>query len=170
METSDTSCVVAPMIANHWEEVAAIYEAGIATKQATFETKAPSWETWDLAHRKDCRLVALLEDQIVGWAALSNVSGRCVYAGVAEVSIYIKADYRGKGIGNLLMETLIRESEGNGIWTLQAGIFPENMASLRLHHKHGFRTLGIKERIGKMEDTWRDVAQLERRSSIAGMD
>jgi phosphinothricin acetyltransferase len=153
-----------------WHEVARIYEAGIATKNATFETQVPEWEAWNNAHRRDARLVAKIDHKIAGWAALSNVSSRCVYAGVAEVSIYIDAVYRGQGIGDQLMTALIAESESNGIWTLQAGIFPENAASIKLHHKHGFRTIGKKERIGKMDKQWRDVALLERRSQVVGVD
>ncbi len=158
------------MTEKSWPDVARIYESGIATKNATFQTEAPDWDSWNNAHRPDCRLVAMIDDKIVGWVALSNVSSRCVYAGVAEVSIYVDSDYRGKGIGNKLMDTLIQESEANGIWTLQAGIFPENTGSLKLHHKYGFRTIGIKERLGKMDDKWRDVAMLERRSKVVGLD
>lgn len=153
-----------------WTDVARIYESGIATKNATFQTEAPDWNSWDNAHRKDCRLIAMIDKKIIGWAALSNVSSRCVYSGVAEVSVYVDSDYRGKGVGDKLMESLIIESELNGIWTLQAGIFPENIGSIKLHHKHGFRTIGIKERIGKMDGNWRDVAILERRSKIVGVD
>jgi L-amino acid N-acyltransferase YncA len=153
-----------------WVDVARIYESGIATKNATFQTEAPDWDSWDMTHRKDCRLIALINDKIVGWAALSPVSGRCVYAGVAEVSVYVDSGFRGMGIGDKLMESLIRQSELNNIWTLQAGIFPENTTSIKLHHKHGFRTIGIRERIGKMDKTWRDVAMLERRSSTVGID
>lgn len=162
--------VIEEMTEDSWINVARIYESGIATKNATFEKQAPDWDSWNNAHRKDCRLVAKINKRIVGWAALSNVSSRCVYSGVAEVSVYIDYEYRGKGIGDKLMDSLIKESETQGIWTLQAGIFPENTGSLRLHHKHGFRTIGIKERIGKMDDKWRDVALLERRSKIIGID
>ena len=158
------------MTADSWNDVARIYESGIATKNATFERQAPDWDSWSNSHRKDCRLMALIDGMIVGWAALSNVSGRCVYSGVAEVSIYVDSDFRGKGIGDRLMTELIRESEENGIWTLQAGIFPENTGSIRLHEKHGFRIIGKKERIGKMDDAWRDVMQLERRSKVVGID
>jgi len=158
------------MTADSWTDVARIYETGIATKNATFERQAPDWDSWNNAHRKDCRLIALIENKIVGWAALSNVSSRCVYSGVAEVSIYIDTDFRGKGIGDRLITELIKESESTGIWTLQAGVFPENTGSIRLHEKHGFRIIGKKERIGKMDDTWRDVLQLERRSKIVGID
>ncbi|MDD4438650.1 MAG: GNAT family N-acetyltransferase [Tissierellia bacterium] len=158
------------MTADSWTDVVRIYEAGIATKNATFERQASDWDSWNNAHRKDCRLIALIENKIVGWAALSNVSSRCVYSGVAEVSIYIDTDFRGKGIGDRLITELIKESESTGIWTLQAGVFPENTGSIRLHEKHGFRIIGKKERIGKMDDTWRDVLQLERRSKIVGID
>lgn len=153
-----------------WSDVVRIYESGIATNNATFQTKAPDWDSWDNAHRKDCRLIAKVDDEIIGWVALSNVSSRCVYSGVAEVSIYVDSTFRRKGVGDKLMGALIQESESNGIWTLQAGIFPENIGSLKLHHKHGFRTIGLKERIGKMSDTWRDVAILERRSKVVGVD
>jgi L-amino acid N-acyltransferase YncA len=162
--------VIGQMTEKSWLDVARIYESGIATKNATFQTEAPDWDYWDKAHRKDCRLIASINGKIVGWAALSNVSGRCVYAGVAEVSIYVDPGYRGIGVGDKLMVSLIKESELNGIWSLQAGIFPENAGSLNLHHKHGFRTIGIKERIGKMGDTWRDVMILERRSQVVGVD
>jgi len=158
------------MIADSWIDVARIYEEGIATKNATFEQQTPDWDSWNKSHRKDCRLVALVDNKVVGWAALSNVSGRCVYSGVAEVSVYVDSGYRGKGIGDRLLNALIKESELCGVWTLQAGIFPENISSIRLHHKHGFRTIGIRERLGKMDHKWRDVALLERRSKIAGVD
>lgn len=158
------------MTSDSWPEVKRIYESGILTKNATFEKQAPDWDSWDKAHRKNCRLVAVIENKIVGWAALSNVSNRCVYSGVAEVSIYVDSEYRGKGIGDRLMDSLIKESETHGIWTLQAGIFPENIGSIKLHHKHGFRTVGTKERIGKMDDKWRDVLLLERRSKVVGID
>lgn len=115
-------------------------------------------------------MIALVDNKVVGWAALSNVSGRCVYSGVAEVSVYVDSSNRGKGIGDRLLNSLIKESEKCGIWTLQAGIFPENISSIRLHHKHGFRTIGIRERLGNMNNKWRDVALLERRSQIVGND
>jgi L-amino acid N-acyltransferase YncA len=162
--------VIGQMTEKSWADVARIYESGIATKNATFQTEAPDWDSWDKTHRKDCRLIATINDTIVGWVALSNVSSRCVYAGVAEVSIYVDSEYRGKGVGEKLMDSLIKESELNGIWSLQAGIFPENKGSLNLHQKHGFRTIGIKERIGKMGNTWRDVMMVERRSQVVGID
>jgi len=158
------------MAEESWPEVARIYEEGIATKNATFQTEAPLWTDWNKAHRQDCRLVASIDGKIVGWAALSPVSARPVYAGVAEVSIYIDAASRGKKIGDQLMNMLIQESESNGIWTLQSGVFPENEASIRLHLKHGFKVLGVKDRIGKMDNNWRSVALLERRSNSVGID
>ena len=158
------------MAEESWPEVARIYEEGIATKNATFQTEAPLWTDWNKAHRQDCRLVASIDGKIVGWAALSPVSARPVYRGVAEVSIYIDNEFRGKKIGDQLMDMLIRESEANGVWTLQSGVFPENEASIRLHLKHGFKVLGVKDRIGKMDNNWRSVALLERRSNSVGID
>jgi len=130
------------LLPEHWHSVKAIYESGLATGNASFQTSAPSWEEWDAAHLKHSRLVSILNNQVVGWAALTPVSGRCVYAGVAEVSVYVHPDSRGLGIGEDLLQELIIESEKNGIWTLQAGIFPENIPSLRIHEKTGFRQVG----------------------------
>jgi L-amino acid N-acyltransferase YncA len=163
---STGNIVVAPMLATDWPEVERIYIQGITSKNGTFETQSPGWEAWDKAHRIDCRLVAKADNKVVGWAALSNVSARKVYAGVVESSVYIDGDYRGKGVGDKLMTELVEQSELKGIWTMQAGIFPENVASLRLHEKHGFRILGIREKIGKMDDKWRDVLLMERRSRV----
>lgn len=195
--------MTAPLLPLHWPAVRRIYEEGLATGNASFQTSAPSWEEWDRAHLAHSRLVALsgaitssaatasegspsgdmtpagdipptIDSSaagaatagvaVLGWAALSPVSSRCVYAGVAEVSIYIDAAHRGKGVGSLLMQALIAESEAQGIWTLQAGIFPENIPSTELHLRSGFRQIGIREKIGKMGDRWRDTALLERRS------
>ena len=153
-----------------WDAVRSIYLDGIATGQATFETDAPNWERWDQAHLRVPRLVALLNKNIVGWAALSRVSARSVYSGVAEVSVYVSSDGRGQGIGRALLETLVNESERNGLWTLQASIFPENVASISLHKSCGFREVGTRERIGKMKGVWRDTTLLERRSKLAGCD
>ncbi len=153
-----------------WPQVAAIYREGIATRNATFETEPPPWEKWDAAHRCDCRLVARRGHQLFGWAALSPVSGRCVYAGVAEVSLYIASAARGQGIGKALLTALIAESERAGIWTLQAGIFPENAASVGLHTACGFRIVGRRERLGQMHGVWRDVLLMERRSAVVGAD
>jgi len=162
--------VIETMNEQSWESVQRIYNDGIATKNATFQTQAPDFNAWDQAHRKDCRLIARIENQIAGWAALSNVSNRCVYAGVAEVSIYIDSHFRGMGVGDMLMKQLIAESEKSGIWTLQAGVFPENKASMALHLKNGFRVLGTREKIGKMDQIWRDVTMLERRSTEVGIN
>jgi L-amino acid N-acyltransferase YncA len=155
----------------HWDAVRRIYLEGIATGNATFETDAPSWEAWDKAHRADCRLVAPSGDggEIAGWAALSRVSDRCAYGGVAEVSVYVAASARGRGLGRRLLEELIARSEAAGIWTLQAGIFPENAASIVLHEKCGFRVIGVRKRLGRLAGVWRDVALLERRSERIGV-
>jgi L-amino acid N-acyltransferase YncA len=153
-----------------WEPVRSIYLEGIATGDATFETDAPSWEKWNAGHLPSCRLVARSGDAVRGWAALSPVSSRCVYGGVAEVSIYIGQEYRGMGLGRALLLALIAESEKNGLWTLQAGIFPENRASIDLHKSCGFREVGCRERIGKMDGRWRDTVLLERRSVVVGVD
>ena len=152
-----------------YPELSRIYLGGIATGNATFQTTALTWEEWNASHMQQCRLYIAEEGEMLGWAALTPVSNRCVYAGVAEVSIYIDQDKRGKGIGSLLMNELITQSEAEGIWTLQAGIFPENKASIRLHEKNGFRIIGYRERIGKMNDTWRDNLVLERRSRVVGI-
>lgn len=147
-----------------WPAVRAIYVEGIATGQATFETDAPGWEEWDVAHRPQPRLAAVAGDELVGWAALSPVSRRRVYAGVAEVSVYVATAQRGQGIGRLLLTALIDASEADGLWTLQASIFPENSASLRIHAACGFRVVGRRERIGQHDGRWRDVFLMERRS------
>jgi L-amino acid N-acyltransferase YncA len=160
---------ITALLPEYWPAVKAIYEAGLATGNASFQTSAPSWEEWDAAHLKHSRLVALDGDTVIGWAALTPVSGRCVYAGVAEVSVYIDEGSRGQGIGKALLQALIIESENNGLWTLQAGIFPENIPSVRLHEKAGFRQVGIREKIGKMGDRWRDTVLLERRSKTVAL-
>jgi L-amino acid N-acyltransferase YncA len=158
------------MHSTDWPLVKMIYEEGIKTGNATFETAAPAWEAWDNGHLKECRLIAKDGEKIVGWAALSPVSGRCVYAGVAEVSVYVSNNARGKGVGKLLLQKLIEASEASNLWTLQAGIFPENIASIKIHEAAGFRLIGKRERIGKMNDVWRDTLLLERRSDKVGID
>lgn len=158
------------MVPAHWDAVKDIYQQGIATKNATLQTDAPSWEEWDKSHLSTLRYVLLIDGVVAGWAALTPVSGRCVYAGVTEISVYVHEDYRGKGIGAALLQKLITESEKQNIWTLQSGIFPENLASIALHEKHGFRTIGFREKIGKMDGIWRDVVLMERRSKIIGQD
>lgn len=155
---------------NDWGRVREIYEQGIASGHATFETQAPSWEDWDDAHLASVRLVADVGGIVLGWAALSHVSDRCVYGGVGEVSVYVDEEGRGQGIGTALMSALVDASEVAGIWTLQAGIFPENRASVRAHEKVGFRTVGKREKLGKMDGRWRDVLLMERRSSVTGQD
>jgi L-amino acid N-acyltransferase YncA len=154
----------------HWKAVKKIYEEGIATGNATFQQTAPTWEEWNRDHLHHSRLIAKEDDLVVGWAALIPVSGRCVYAGVAEESVYIAQKTRGKGIGKLLLQNLIKESEANNIWTLQAGIFRENIASLTIHKDCGFRIVGIREKIGSMHGRWRDVVLLERRSTTIGIE
>ncbi|MCD0465200.1 GNAT family N-acetyltransferase [Flavobacterium sp. ENC] len=149
-----------------WQQVKSIYEKGIETGNATFQTSAPSWEDWNLSHLTSCRIVIENDNRLIGWAALTPVSSRCVYAGVAEVSVYVDPEQSGKGIGLLLLNELVKRSEAEGIWTLQAGIFPENKASIRIHEKAGFRILGIREKIGKQNGIWRDTALLERRSRL----
>jgi L-amino acid N-acyltransferase YncA len=157
------------MTEDHWPSVRRIYGEGIATGDATFATELPDWNGWDGSHLPNCRLIATENDEILGWAALGPVSTRQVYAGVAKVSVYVAAASRGKGIGKSLLRGLIEESERHGIWTLQAGIFPENIPSVSLHKSLGFREVGRRERIGKMRDQWRDTLLLERRSSIVGI-
>lgn len=153
----------------HWPAVRAIYEAGMATGNATFETQAPAWEAWDKGHLPHSRLVALNDaGTVLGWAALSPVSGRCVYGGVAEISVYLAEEARGQGLGRQLLQALIAESEANGIWTLQAGTFEENKASIGLHTQAGFRIVGYRERIGQHHGVWRNTVQLERRSLTVG--
>lgn len=152
-----------------WGQVAAIYTEGIDTKIATFQNSAPSWEEWNNGHSKECRIVARRGDTILGWAALSPVSSRCVYAGVAELSIYIAPECRGQKVGTELLNELIRLSEENGYWTLQSGIIKENIASLNLHKKCGFREIGYREKLGMMDNgKWHDVVLVERRSAKAG--
>ncbi len=173
---------ILPMLPELWPAVREIYRQGITTGNATFETELPDWEKWDSSHRKNCRLVAVepLEEEaaellvslnkrtVLGWAALSPVSTRRVYAGVAEVSVYVAAAARRRGVGKALLQALVQESEVNGIWTLQAGIFPENAASIALHKSCGFRKVGVRRSLGKLADAWRDVTLLERRSTTVG--
>jgi phosphinothricin acetyltransferase len=147
-----------------WPAVKAIYEQGIAGGQATFETEAPSWEAWDSSHLEGHRLVALQDTKVVGWAALSPVSERCVYAGVAEDSVYVADTAQGRGVGRRLLEELVAGADRDGIWTIQAGIFPENETSIELHRRCGFRVVGVRERLGRHHGVWRDVVLMERRS------
>lgn len=162
--------LLAPMTPAHWPEVVAIFREGIATGNATFESDAPPWERWDAAHLAAGRLVAAGGARVAGWVALGRVSDRCAYAGVAEVSLYVAAAARGRGVGGLLLDGVIEAAERAGLWTLQAGIFPENAASLALFDGRGFRRLGRRERIGRLGGKWRDVWLLERRSRVVGAD
>ena len=159
---------LAPFTISDWTAVREIYLEGIATGDATFEKSAPDWETFDARHLPCCRLAARDQEGVGGWAALSPVSARAVYAGVAEVSVYVAARARGRGIGSLLLNALVATSEEHGIWTLQAAIFPENRASIWLHQRAGFRVVGTRERIGCMDGRWRDTVLMERRSATAG--
>jgi len=162
------SVVIAVMQPGDWEAVARIYAEGIATGHATFEREVPSRKAWDQDHLNAPRLVARDGEAVLGWAALSPVSGRCVYGGVGEVSVYVASAARGRGVGKALLTRLIEESEREGLWTLQAGIFPENVPSLAVHRACGFREVGRRERIGQMDGRWRDVVLLERRSQRIG--
>ena len=151
-----------------WDAVRAIYLEGIATRNATFETESPSWDTWNNNHRPDCRLVARSNEKVLGWAVLSPVSRKPVYSGVAEVSVYVAADAREMGVGKALLGSLINASEKAGIWSLQAGLFKENSASITLHKGVGFREIGFQERKGSMDGIWRCVLLMERRSQVVG--
>ncbi|MBP7272562.1 MAG: N-acetyltransferase [Saprospiraceae bacterium] len=153
----------------HFSQIAEIYSQGIETGIATFETQVPDWETWSKAHLPECRIAAFEGETMAGWAALAPVSGRCVYAGVAEVSIYIAEKFRGKRIGTLLLQRLIAESEQIGLWTLQAGIFVENTNSITLHKTCGFRKIGFREKVGQLKGVWKDTVIMERRSKIVGV-
>jgi L-amino acid N-acyltransferase YncA len=157
--------LIEAMIPADWDRVRAIYEQGIASRQATFETVAPDWATWDAKYLGEPRLV-VRDPDVVGWAALSRVSAREVYRGVCEVSVYVDENARGRGIGRILLDGLVKASEEAGIWTLQAGIFPENEASVNLHLRHGFRVVGRREKIAQHHGVWRDTLLLERRSSV----
>ncbi len=162
---------IEPLLPEHWKDVRRIHLEGIATGEATFETdSAPDWETWSGDHLEYGRIVALLGDRVVGWAALTPVSDRCVYAGVAEVSVYVGSEARGQGVGSRLMAALVEESEKHALWTLQAGIFDGNDASVSLHEKYGFRIVGVRRRLGKLKGRWRDVLLMERRSDVVGVD
>ena len=163
------SISVESLTPNDWEAVRRIYAEGIATHNATFEVTTPEWAVWDAGHLPECRFVAREDGQVVGWVALSPYSKRHVYRGVAEETIYIAETARGRGVGSALMAMLIPASEALGIWTLQAGIFPENEASVKLHERCGFRVVGRRERLGQQNGRWRDVLFLERRSQTVGL-
>ena len=163
------------MTAADWPAVERIYREGIATGNATFETEPPSWQEFDQEKVTEPRLVALDGDAVVGWAAASRVSSRCVYEGVIEHSVYVSEIARGRGVGAELLDAFVKASEATGVWTVQSGIFPENEPSLALHRKLGFRDVGTRERVGKMSygpyaGRWRDVVIIEHRSDVAGVD
>ena len=170
MQPKDTQLIsIGPMVEQDWPEVREIYVQGINTGNATFEKSPPEWAAWDAGHLRACRLVARSADGVFGWAALSPVSSRCVFTGVAEVSVYVAGQARGQGVGKKLLHQLIEDSEREGIWTLQAGIFPENTASVELHKHYGFRVVGTREKLGSMDGRWRDVLLMERRSTVSGI-
>jgi phosphinothricin acetyltransferase len=168
MSEGRSRLTVEALLPDDWDAVAAIYAEGIATGNATFETTVPAYGQWDPAHLPGHRLVARADGLIVGWAALSAVSGRAVYAGVTENSIYIAEAARGQGIGRLLLQALVEGAERDGIWTIQTGIFPENGASIALHERCGYRIVGTRERLGRLDGVWRDVVLMERRSAVVG--
>jgi L-amino acid N-acyltransferase YncA len=163
LDASTATLTVQAMHPDDWPAVRAIYAEGIATGDATFESEPPGWETWDAAHLQEHRLVACRDGAVIGWVAAVPVSGRCVYRGVVEHSVYVAASARGQGVGRMLLEEFIASTEAGGVWTIQTGIFPENTVSLSLHERCGFRRVGIRERIGEREGRWRDVVLLERR-------
>ena len=157
---------VVPMAREHGAAVLAVYQAGLDTGQASFAHEAPVWPDWDAAHLAGHRFVALADGCVVGWAAVSPTSSRCVYEGVVELSVYVDPAAARRGVGRALVTALLESTEGAGIWTVQSGVFPENTASLALHRSLGFRVVGRRERIGRMRDgTWRDVILLERRTA-----
>lgn len=160
---------IRPIDHNNYPCVQEIYLEGIRTGTATFETTAPPWEQWDNNHLEFGRIAAYGDHKILGWAALTPASDRCVYGGVAEISVYVSEKTRGKGVGEFLLRELVRISEENGLWTLQAGIFRENKASIALHEKCGFRIIGYREKIGKLGGVWHDNLNLERRSKKVGL-
>ncbi len=168
MTSATAQVAIAALVPGDWDDVARIYADGIASGLATFETDVPAWADWDRAHVARHRLVARADGVTVGWAALAPVSARPVYAGVAEVSVYVAAAARGRGVGTALLAELVASSEAAGVWTLEAGILPENEASVRMHERCGFRVVGRRERLGRMRGVWRDVLLLERRSPVAG--
>ena len=160
--------MIRPLVPSDWPDVARIYAEGIESGHATFETEVPDWETWDSAHLEKCRLVFETEGEVQGWAALSPVSRRQVYRGVAEVSVYVGLEAQGRGVGSDLLTALIQCSETSGFWTLQTSIFPENQSSVALHARHGFRLVGTRVRIGSHHGRWRDTVLMERRSPSVG--
>lgn len=157
---------IRPLLKRDWNAVSKIYAEGIATGLATFETQVPEWKIWNKKYIKSCRIIAEIDNCIVGFAVLSKISDRTVYKGVAEESVYVSNAFKGQKIGEILLNELINESEKKGFWTLQAAIFSENYVSIKLHKKCGFRLVGIRERIGRLNGTWHDVQFFERRSDL----
>ena len=157
---------ITPISVSNYNQVANIYQEGLDTGLASFETKAPSWESWDIAHIDHSRIAVLENDVMLGWAALTPTSSRCVYGGVGEVSVYVASEARGKGVGSFLLNELIRSSEENGLWSLQSGVFPQNKGSVGLHLKCGFRQIGYRERIAVRDGEWFDNLLFERRSKV----
>lgn len=160
---------ICPLTIGDWPHVHEIYGQGIETGHATFQQEVPEWEEWNQNHISACRIIAKIDEKVAGWAALTAVSGRCVYAGVAEVSVYVSSDFRGQRVGRKLLEELINESERHGYWMLQAGIFPENAASIKIHELTGFRQVGYREKIGQINGEWKNVILMERRSKLVGV-
>lgn len=160
---------VRAMTPQDWPAVAAVYAEGLEDRSATFETEVPAWEAWDAGHSREHRWVATADGALLGWVACSPVSSRCVYAGVLEHSVYVARAARGRGVGSALLARLVASTEAAGVWTLQAGVFPENTASLALHVRHGFRVVGTRTRVGRLDGAWRDVTLIERRSDTVGI-
>jgi L-amino acid N-acyltransferase YncA len=166
MVSAAPQLTIRALLPQHWPEVARIYAEGIATGNATFETEVPTWEDWDSAHLPEHRFVALSDNRVVGWVTVAAVSERCVYGGVVEGSVYVATRTRGLGIGRLLLDQLIASTETADVWTIQAGMFPENTASINLHERVGFEIVGRRRRLGKLKGAWRDVLLMERRSEL----
>jgi phosphinothricin acetyltransferase len=160
---------IRPFVKSDFPSVKDIYQQGIDSGDATFQEQAKDYDDWNESLLPNCRLVAENNGQVIGWAALSSASNRCVYSGIAEVSVYVSSNSQGSGVGNSLLDALIKASEEEGIWTLQAGIFPENKVSIHIHSKHGFKMLGIREKLGQMNGIWRDIVFMERRSKVVGL-
>ncbi len=163
------NCIIRNFDVSDFESVRRIYQEGIDSKNATFQSETKDWDDWNASYHTDCRLVAVHDNEVIGWGAISPVSSRCVYSGVAEVSVYIGEQFKGYGIGQLILAQMINLSESIGVWTLQSGIFPENIASIKIHEKNDFRIVGIRKKIGKMDQHWRDVVLMERRSLKVGV-
>lgn len=170
MKLTQNEIQVRSIDVSNFHEVQTIYQHGLDTRNATFETNIPTWEKWDASHLTHSRIGIYYQDKMVGWGSLTKVSDRCVYEGVAEISVYIHKDFWGRGIGTIVMNQLIEESERNGIWSLMSGVFPENESSIQLHLKHNFRIIGTRERIAKLDNQWRNTVLLQRRSDVVGVD